>query len=116
MRGQARALVIGLSYAADKIVLSCSGWVALKSPGTVADVSNLSIVIDQDQRVVTGALGEFPLVQSSATLFGFKGPSKSGGETTGSFDRITGSAGVSTWEGNDYTFYGLNCKPAKPLF
>ena len=110
----ALALPIRVGFAIEKIVLICSGWVASKSPNAVIDVHNLKLVIDPDQAVVTGTLGELPLDVSSEVRFGFEVLLKSGGETMGSIDRITGQTSVSTWDKDDYTFYDSPASQRSP--
>jgi hypothetical protein len=59
----ALALLTGVSYAADKITLTCSGTVWVKGFTKEGQAPNPSFVIDLDEGIVTSSLGEFSIIE-----------------------------------------------------
>ena len=116
--------VAGVSYAADKITLSCSGTTTFypvlnKRPSGVG-----SILIDLDNGIVLTNPGNHsvPIIKITEESIMFGGPPDGGsGEggwlVSGSIDRISGVVSMSV-SGNRGPMWGedLVCKPAKPLF
>jgi hypothetical protein len=99
----ALALVPGDACAADKIALTCSGTVASK--GAKKTLPRIALVIDQDQKKVTGALGMFSITESTDSFTWFRGA-----EGGGMIDRNSGAATVSEAFGPDRKSYQLVCK------
>jgi hypothetical protein len=99
----ALALVSSDACSADKIALTCSGTVYSK--GSKKPLPSIALVIDQDQKKVTGALGKFSITESTASSTWFRGAD--GG---GMIDRNSGLATVSEAFGPDQKSYQLVCK------
>jgi hypothetical protein len=109
------AALIGVSYAADKIILLCPGTVYPKE-GTSWHPGNESLVIDLDRKIASESLtvdflGELPISVSEDTMY-LEGTSLLGYQVHGSINRVTGETLIYTSEEE----YRGTCKPAKPLF
>jgi hypothetical protein len=102
----ALALVSDDACAADKIALTCSGTVSSKSKGYDKPFPSTALIIDLDQKKVTGALGEFSITESTERSIWFRGAD--GG---GMIDRNSGHAIVREAFGTDRRSYELTCKP-----
>jgi hypothetical protein len=105
----------GVSYAADKIILLCSGTVYPKE-GTSWHPGNESLVIDLDRQIVSESLtvdflGELPISVSEDTMY-LEGTSLLDYHVHGSINRVTGETLIYT---SDEEYRGT-CKPAEPLF
>ena len=120
-----RTLVTALSLlvaqpcaAAEKIYLSCSGEMLvppLRSPPTVHPAS-VSLVIDLDQKTVTGSLGRFRISKVSDSRIDFTREEQN---VFGHVDRVTGESVISFWGEtleNLKSNYNLKCKSVKPAF
>ena len=148
LRGVAGAIVVwvallktGVSYAADKVTLSCSGtannvfW-SLKGEHNEQNYPyHDSLTIDPDGRVAIWGSNAYPITEIEGNHFAFKGEvedRREGGPavtpaiwnhyTIGVMDRITGDLSLSQDDKCDKfglyhkTTFNLHCKPAKPLF
>jgi hypothetical protein len=128
-------ILTGLSYAADsevtasqerssKITLSCSGTLKDNDGYEIREkpIPSLSLVIDQDQRVVRGfrgglSIGEFPIVNSTESSISLQTVADNGDSVVGSVDRYSGFATLTAMRNQKINWsYELTCKPAKPLF
>jgi hypothetical protein len=133
------ALLIATSSAeADSLSLVCSGTIkriAVGKEGAVEDsekdsVEDFSILLDFDQRTVSGFWAELtglpnpiPIIGADANSVVFKGSKKvlaTDANIFGTVDRITGRVeATETWlYSNSHKVVGwdLRCKPGKPLF
>ena len=149
LRGVAGAIVVwvallktGVSYAADKVTLSCSGtannvfW-SLKGEHNEQNYPyHDSLTIDPDGRVAIWGSDAYPITEIEGNLITFKGEVEDGREgappvvppvtwnhyTIGVMDRITGDLSLSQDDKSNNlgpyrkTTFTLHCKPAKPLF
>jgi hypothetical protein len=113
------APVVGLAFAADKIILSCTqGTFWSKTTNFEAKaIPAQSLVIDFDRKTVTGSFGDFSITSITDThvLFSDQGEPPHRGQ----LDRVSGSASISSLSvaARETSFsYELSCKPAKPLF
>jgi len=147
LRGVLAAVVVwvtllntGVSYAANKIVLVCSGT-------TTIDWKDIStgpygpdtFVIDLDGGIVTWGDVAIPIVKAAGTFIEFESKEEAKAldshSYSGTMDRVTGALYMTqhwvreSWENNDPQIppelrvqrteefiYDLTCKPAKPLF
>jgi len=110
-------LLTGLSYAADKIALTCSGTIL--SAGTKEPAPNQSLVIDLDRGIVKfGSIGELAIVKRTETSVYFNGNSEDGQTAwQGDIDRFSGVAVVSVWRNDKILLhYQLSCRRPEPLF
>jgi hypothetical protein len=111
----------GVSYAANKIAVTCSGT---ETNGFKEWPANpKSIITDLDRGTVTMRLteeGVFPIteVRENYITFGSGDVFQSHQtEVRGSIDRVSGHVTVSVYPGLGQAItYDLTCKPAKPLF
>jgi hypothetical protein len=113
-------LLTGISYAADKITLACSGMSKsfLRDHYTPGFPVSISVVVDLDQATVTTMYGVFPITNGTENRILFAGEGDRGVAVRGSIDRISGTTGMSihhTGVSID-DLLDLTCKPAKPLF
>jgi ethanolamine utilization microcompartment shell protein EutS len=106
-------LVIGDSYAADKIALNCSGTLS----GTVeTPIPSLSLLIDLNLFRVTGSIGPFFISKITENRVDFKAV-RNGDIVLGTVDRYSGSAVITTRRNEEMvSTYNLTCKSANPLF
>jgi hypothetical protein len=106
-------LVIGDSYAADKIVLTCSG----APSGTIeTPIPSLSLIIDLNLFRVMGSIGSFFISKITENRVDFKAV-RNGDIVLGSVDRYSGSAVITTRRNEEVvSTYNLTCKRANPLF
>ena len=106
-------LVIGDSYAADKIVLTCSG----APSGTIeTPIPSLSLIIDLNLFWVMGSIGSFFISKITENRVDFKAV-RNGDIVLGSVDRYSGSAVITTRRNEEVvSTYNLTCKRANPLF
>ena len=88
-------LLNGVSYAAEKIILACSGTVTVNA-GPRGPASPMSLVIDLDQQTVTTNLGDFSITKltDNSVEFEKRRSQDSFLEKMGRLDRISGSADV----------------------
>jgi hypothetical protein len=110
-------ILTGLSYAAGKIALTCSGTIV--SAGTKEPAPNLSLVIDLDRGIVTlGSIGELSIVKRTENSVSFKGSSEDGQTVwQGDVDRFSGLTVVSVWRNKQILLhYQLICRRPEPLF
>jgi hypothetical protein len=106
-------LVIGDSYAADKIVLACSGTL---SGTTETPIPSLSLIIDLNLFRVMGSIGSFFISKITENRVDFKAV-RNGDIVLGSVDRYSGSAVITTRSNQEaVSTYNLTCKRANPLF
>jgi hypothetical protein len=113
------ALFAGVSYAADKITLTCSGMQWDKSfPIKKEIVPPQSVIIDLDKGIVTMPLGESDLSEITENYMTFAGVSDDRKRSwKGRIDRISGAGYVTITFGSEISSnIQLSCKPAKPLF
>jgi hypothetical protein len=112
-------VLTGVSYAADKITLACSGtsWTKGNNIHMQAAPSQ-SFVMDPDRGIVTSPLfGKLSILKSTEDVISFKGVAENGDIIVGRFDRYSGFATVRTWHNKELVLnYDLNCKRANPLF
>jgi hypothetical protein len=113
------ALFTGVSYAADKITLTCSGmqWDG-RVPIKKEAVPPQSVIIDLDKGIVTMPLGDSDLSEITENYVMFAGVSDDRKRSwKGRIDRISGSGYVTMSFGSEFSSNTqLSCKPAKPLF
>jgi hypothetical protein len=108
----ATLLLSGASYAANKIVLTCSD-------GEGKDDYSLSI--DLDRKLASFHMSELPdaddipVTRVTDTYIWFQNKALSEIYSQGKLDRITGSFHFFHRHHNDAKDYYLRCKPAKPL-
>ena len=110
-------LLTGLSYAADKIALTCSG--TMVSAGAKEPAPNQSLVIDLDRGIVKfGSIGELAIVKRTETSVYFNGNSEDGQTVwQGDIDRFSGLAVVSVRRNKEIVrHYQLSCRRPEPLF
>jgi hypothetical protein len=110
-------LLTELSYAADKIALTCSGTVV--SAGTKEPAPNQSLVVDLDRGIVTfESIGELSIIKRTENSVSFKGSSEDGQTMwQGDIDRSSGVAVVSVWRNKEALLhYQLSCRRPEPLF
>jgi hypothetical protein len=124
----ATLLLSGTSYAADKIVLTCSGTESIFHNGRNDDdlATNTSLVIDLDKGVVSGLYGcsdpscSFTITEVTETIIKFKAEDEGGGEVKmhhGEVNRITGELDVIQYINEDASAtYSGTCKPASAFF
>jgi len=132
----------GVSYAADKVTLSCLGtannvfW-SLKGEHNEQNYPyHDSLTIDPDGRIAIWGSDAYPITEIEGNLIIFKGEVEDGREgtppvvppatwnhyTIGVMDRITGDLSISQDDKSDNlgpyrkTTFNLHCKPAKPVF
>ena len=109
----------GVSYAADKITLTCSGllWDG-RFPIKKETVPPQSVTIDPDKGIVTMPLGDSDLSEITENYVMFAGVSDDRKRSwRGRIDRISGSGYVTMSFGSEFSSnIQLSCKPAKPLF
>ena len=120
-------LITGASYAADKIVLVCSGTSSIagtlvKNPMT----DPMTLIIDLDRRIVTNSwvgFQESAITEVTESEINFQGAKPEFGTWKGAIDRYSGSAWLSLHsvlrDQNNFQLtqvYNLTCKPAQPLF
>ena len=113
----ALTLLGGVSYAADKIALTCSG--TMVSAGIKEPAPNQSLVVDLDRGIVTiGSIGQLSIVKRTENSVSFKGSSEDGQTVwQGDVDRFSGFAVVSVWRNKEILLhYQLNCRRPEPLF
>jgi hypothetical protein len=111
-------VLTGVSYAADKIPLACSGTSWTKGNNIQMQAPSQSLVIDPDRGIVTSPLfGKLSILKKSAEDdISFKGVAENGNITVGRFDPYSGFATVRTWHNKELLLnYNLNCKRANPL-
>jgi hypothetical protein len=112
-------VLTGVSYAADKITLACSGTSWTKGNNIQTQAPSQSFVIDPDRGIVTSPLfGKLSILKSTGDDISFKGVAENGNIIVGRFDPYSGFATVRTWHNNKELLlnYNLNCKRANPLF
>jgi hypothetical protein len=110
-------MMTGASYAADKIVLTCSGTTWVKGQTVQVPLPSQSLVIDPNQGTVTGTFGVLSISKSTESKISLEGIAKNGNPVFGSIDRYSGFTVVSTWRNKEMVgTYNLTCKPATPLF
>jgi hypothetical protein len=110
-------LLSGVSYAADKIALTCSG--TMVSAGIKKPAPNQSLVVDLDRGIVTiVSIGELSIVTRTESSVSFKGRSEDGQTAwQGDIDRFSGVAVVSVWRNDKKLLhYQLSCRRPEPLF
>ena len=110
-------LLSGVSYAADKIALTCSG--TMVSAGIKKPAPNQSLVVDLDRGIVTiESIGELSIVTRTESSVSFKGRSEDGQTAwQGDIDRFSGVAVVSVWRNDKILLhYQLSCRRPEPLF
>ena len=110
-------LLSGVSYAADKIALTCSG--TMVSAGIKKPAPNQSLVVDLDRGIVTiESIGELSIVTRTESSVSFKGRSEDGQTAwQGDIDRFSGLAVVSVWRNDEILLhYQLSCRRPEPLF
>jgi hypothetical protein len=91
------AALIGVSFAAEKITLACSGMnkTFARDNFTPGFPTSISVVVDLDQATVTTMYGVFPITNSTENRTLFAGEGDRGAAVRGSIDRISGTAGMS---------------------
>ena len=103
-------LLTGLSYAADKIALVCSGTLWAKGAGEGPPPTQ-SVVIDLDRGVVTSSLGDFSIINITENQIRFRGATTNGDTSAGNVDRYSGLVAVSTFHNKEIIAnYQLNCQ------
>jgi hypothetical protein len=109
-------LLTELSYAADKIALTCSGTVV--SAGTKEPAPNQSLVVDLDRIVTIESIGELTIVKRTEHSVSFKGSSEDGQTVwQGDLDRFSGLTVVNVWRNKEALLhYQLSCRRPEPLF
>ena len=110
-------LLTGLSYAADKIALTCSG--TMVSAGIKKPAPNQSVVVDLDRGIVTiGSSGELSIVKRTENSVSFNGSSEDGQTVwQGDVDRFSGLMVVSIWRNKEALLhYQLSYRRPEPLF
>ena len=138
----ATLLSTGVSYAADKVMLSCSGtannvfWSLDGEHNEQNYPYHDRLTIDPDARVAIWGSDAYPITEIEGNLITFKGEMEDGREgappvvppvtsnhyTIGVMDRITGDLSLSQDDKSNNlgpyrkTTFTLHCKPAKPLF
>jgi hypothetical protein len=109
----------GVSYATDKITLTCSGmqWDG-SFPIKKETVPPQSVIIDLDKGIVTMPLGDSDLSEITENYMTFAGVSDDRKRSwKGRIDRISGAGYVTITFGSEVSSnIQLSCKPAKPLF
>jgi hypothetical protein len=95
-------LLSGIGYAADKVVLTCSGisWAKGQTAAQLPLPSH-SLVVDSDNSIVTGIFGQLSISKSSESEISLEGVDKEGDLVHGSIDRYTGSTVVSTYRNKE---------------
>jgi hypothetical protein len=115
----------GVSYAADKIALTCTGSFLKNDTLLPGGDRTYSFVVDLDRNAVnfgysiaTGAGDDIPITKATDNYIQFGSPALSEPYWEGELDRYTGSLHLfHRWRlGGDTENYYLDCKPAKPLF
>ena len=88
----------GVSYAAEKINLACSGMNRsfVKDHFTPGFPTNLSFVVDLDQATVTTMYGVFPITGSTENHIVFAGEGDHGVAVRRGIDRISGGWHVNS--------------------
>ena len=110
-------LLTGLSYAADKIALTCSG--TMVASGTKETAPSQSLLIDLDRGIVTiGSIGKLSITKRTENSVSFEGKTEDGQTVwRGDVDRFSGLAVVSVWRNKKVLVnYNLTCRRPEPLF
>ena len=111
-------LLSGVSYAADKITLVCSGTTSVGS-STLPMETLMTLIVDLYRGTVTSSWVGFQvssITQATESNINFEGAKPEFGTWEGRIDRYSGSAWLSAKTRGINSIYELTCKPAKPLF
>ena len=104
------ALLTGPAYAADKIVLLCSGTQTLEDR-VPRRITGQTLTMDLQHKTVTGFLGDLAIIGVSQTYISLRGRGEDS-NLVGFIRRNSGGAILASPKRD----YELTCKPAKPLF
>ena len=104
------ALLTGPAYAADKIVLLCSGTQTLEDR-VPRRITGQTLTMDLQHKTVTGFLGDLAIIGVSQTYISLRGRGDDS-DLVGFIRRNSGGAILASPKRD----YELTCKPAKPLF
>jgi len=108
----ALTLLGGVSYAADKVTLSCSN----------GQEDDYALPIDLDRKLASFHMSDLPdaddipITQVTDNYIWFQNKALSDIYSEGTLDRITGSLHFFHRHLNDAKTIISSCKPAKPLF
>jgi len=108
----ALTLLGGVSYAADKVTLSCSN----------GQEDDYALPIDLDRKLASFHMSDLPdaddipITRVTDNYIWFQNKALSDIYSEGTLDRITGSLHFFHRHLKDAKDYYLQCKPAKPLF
>jgi hypothetical protein len=108
---------------ATPITLSCSGSLWIQGAKVPEMEKTDYLIIDIDQKTVTGSLGEFSIIEISNTEVVFKAPFEEPGEQPGMklgrVDRVSGTGKLTAMRGMlllPAWIYDFTCKRADPVF
>src|SRR6476660_6344872 len=107
----ALTLLGGVSYAADKVTLSCSN----------GQEDDYSLPIDLDRKLASFHMSDLPdaddvpVTQVTQNYIWFQNKASAGIYSQGKLDRLTGSLHFFHRQLKNAKDYYLRCKPAKPL-
>jgi hypothetical protein len=111
----AALLNTGVSYASEKVILTCASTVTFPL-GSDRRSADESLIIDWDRQTVTVAMRVFSITQMTENYVRFEG-SSTGNSYKGGMDRVSGSGFVTWYRGSELRLTDvLTCKSAKQLF